>query len=106
MLHISKIDHYLIIFTEDEGEDFVVINFGEYFKSMKEKLCSKLNEEHNFRKVVESLYVFLTTTDEVEKYANVMQSHSSDNCKHAYNIEILNPFDPEMQLFNLWSKTN
>ena len=27
-----------------------------------------------------------------------MQSNSSDNCGHYYNIEILNLFDPELQL--------
>ena len=30
----------------------------------------------------------------------MMKSHSSDNCIHRYNIEILNPFDPELQLIN------
>ena len=29
-----------------------------------------------------------------------MQSDSSDNCVHHYNIEILNPFDPELKLIN------
>ena len=43
------------------------------------------------------LYVFLTTPDEVEKY---IQSTSSDNCRHCYNVEILNIFDPELQLIN------
>ena len=43
------------------------------------------------------LYVFLTTPDEVEKY---IQSTSSDNCRHRYNVEILNIFDPELQLIN------
>ena len=31
-------------------------------------MYSKLNEEQNFRKVAESLYIFLTTPDEVEKF--------------------------------------
>ena len=35
--------------------------------------------------------------DAVEKY---MQSNSSDNCTHPYNVEILNIFDPELQLIN------
>ena len=52
-----------------------------------------------FWKVSESLYIFLTTPDEVEKYVEVMQSNS-DNCVHRYNIEILNLFDPELQLIN------
>ena len=29
-----------------------------------------------------------------------MQSNSSDNCAHCYNIEILNLFDPELQPIN------
>ena len=29
-----------------------------------------------------------------------MQSNSSDNCIHQYNVEILNLFDPELQLTN------
>ena len=44
--------------------------------------------------------MFLTTPDEVEKYVEIMQSNSSDNCMHCSNIEILNIFDPELQLIN------
>ena len=29
-----------------------------------------------------------------------MQPNSSDNCIHRYNVEILNIFDPELQLIN------
>ena len=29
-----------------------------------------------------------------------MQSNSSDNCLHHFSIEILNLFDPELQLMN------
>ena len=29
-----------------------------------------------------------------------MQSNSSDNCVHCYNVEILKLFDPELQLIN------
>ena len=89
MLHVLKIDDYLKILTNEEVKDFVVINFSEYFKSR--------GEEQNLRKVVKSLYIFLTIPDEVEKYK---QSNSSDNCMHRYNIEILNLFDPELQLIN------
>ena len=46
------------------------------------------------------LYIFLTTPDEVEKYAKTMQSKSSDNRVYNYNIEILNLFHPELQLIN------
>ena len=37
MLHISKIDDYLAILTDEKVKDFVVVNFSEYFKSAKEK---------------------------------------------------------------------
>ena len=73
-----------------EVKDFVAINFSEYFKSIKEK--------QNLRKVAKSLYIFLTTHGEVEKY---VQSDSSDNCIHHYNVEILHLFDPELQLINI-----
>ena len=46
------------------------------------------------------LHIFLTTPDEVEKYAKTMQSKSSDNRVYHYNIEILNLFHPELQLIN------
>ena len=52
MLYISKIDNYLKILTEDEVNDFVGINFSEYFKSTRKKIYSKLSEEQNLRKVV------------------------------------------------------
>ena len=100
MLYIPKINIYLKILPDDEVKDFAVINFSEYLKSTREKLYSKLSEEQNFRKVTESVYVFLTTPDEVEKYANIMQSNSSDKYVHRYNIDILNLFDPELQLIN------
>ena len=47
--------------------------------------------------VAKLLYIILTTPDDVEKYE---QSNSSDNCIHHYNVEILNYFDPELQLIN------
>ena len=79
MLYIPKIDDYLKILTDEEVESFVAINFKEYFKSIR--------EEQNLRKVAKSFYVFLATTDEVEKY---VQSNSSDNYMHCYSVEILN----------------
>ena len=63
-------------------------------------MCSKLYKEPNIREAVESLCIFLTTPDEVEKYAKMMHTNSSNNCVHCYNIEILNHFDPELQLIN------
>ena len=77
MLYIPEIDNYLKLLTDEEVEDFVAINFSEYFKSKRKKIYSKLSEEQNLRKVVISLYIFLTTLDEVEKY---VQSNSFDNC--------------------------
>ena len=67
MLYIPKIDDHLKILTDDNVKNFLVINLGEYFKSMKEKLYSELYEKQNIRKVTESLYIFLTTPNEVEK---------------------------------------
>ena len=87
MLYIPKIDGYLKILTDEEVKNFVAINFSEYFKSLR--------EEQNLRKVAKSLYIFLTTPDEVEKY---VQSNSFDNCVHHYNVDILNVFDPELQM--------
>ena len=44
------------------------------------------------------LYIFLTKPDEIEKY---VQSNSFDSCVYHYNVdEILNLFDPELQLTN------
>ena len=95
MFCIPTIDDYLKILTDDEMKDFVVINSGEYFKSTREKLYSKLSRKQNLRKVVESLYIFATTPNEVEKYFEMMQSNSSDNCVHHYNVEVLNLFDTD-----------
>ena len=35
-----------------------------------------------------------------KKNVKIMQSNSSDNCIHRYNIEILNLLDPELQLID------
>ena len=97
MFYILKSDDYLKILTDEEVKDFVIKNFGKYFKSSKEILYSKLSKEQNLRKVVKWLYISLTTSVEVEKY---VQSNSSDNCVHHCNVEILNIFDWELQLIN------
>ena len=89
MLYILKIGDYLKILTDDEVKDLVAMNFSEYFKSTK-ILYFKQREKQNPKKVSEWLYIFLTAPDEVEKY-------SSDN---HHIIEILNLFDPELQLIN------
>ena len=62
-------------------KDFAVINFGEFFKSTNETLYSKLGEK-------------------MPGENTMMQSISSDNCVHVYNIKILNLFDPELHLIN------
>ena len=82
MLYIPKIDGYWKTFIDNEVKDFSLVNLGEYFKSTRAKLYSKLLAEQNIRKVVQSLYIFLTTPDEVEKYVEMMQSNSSNNCVH------------------------
>ena len=47
---------------------------------MRKKFYSKQNEEQNLRKVAKSLYIFPTISDEVEDYAKMMQSNSSEKC--------------------------
>ena len=79
--------------TDEEVKDFLVKNFGQYFKSTKEKLYSKLCEEQNIRKFAELIYIFLATPDNAEKYVEIMQSNSSDNWVYHYNIEILSLSD-------------
>ena len=91
-MYIPKIDDYLKILTYEEVNNFAAINFSEYFEFMR--------EEQNFRKIDKSLYLFLTIPDEVEKYVEIIQSNSSHNCVHRYNVEILNIFDPELQLIH------
>ena len=59
-----------------------------------------MREEQNFTKIDKSLYLFLTIPDEVEKFVEIIQSNSSHNCVHRYNVEILNIFDPELQLIH------
>ena len=76
----------------EEVKDLVAKNLSEYFKS--------IGEELSFRKVAKSLYIFITTPDEVEKYIEIMQSSSSHNCIHRDNIEIFDTFDPELKLIN------
>ena len=51
-------------------KDFVAINISEYFKSNSEKLYPKPSQEKK-KKVDESLYICLTTPDEVEKYVEL-----------------------------------
>ena len=85
---------------DNEVKDFVVMNFSEYFKSTRQKLYSKLNKEQNLRKVTKSLFIFLAAPDEVEKYAKMIQSNSSDTSVNRHNIKNFNLFDLELQLIN------
>ena len=82
MLYILKIDHYLEILADEGVKDFVFISFSE-----------SIREKQNLRKFAKSLYFFLITPDEV-------QSNSSDNYIHHYNVKSLNHLDPELQLIN------
>ena len=47
MLYIPKISDFLKILTDQEVKDFLAITFGEFSKSTREKLYSKLSEEKN-----------------------------------------------------------
>ena len=103
MLYIPKIDDYLTVLTDDKVKDFAATNFSEYFRSSSEKLYWKLSKKQNLRKVAESLHIFLTIPDEIEKYVKIMQLNYFDKHVHRYictNIEVANLFDPELQLIN------
>ena len=52
----------------------------------------------NLQTFCKSIYIFLKTPDEKEKYVEIMQLNSSDKCVHRYKIEILNLFDQLLQL--------
>ena len=75
--------------SDEEVKVFIAINASKYFGSIR--------EEEKIRKVAKSLFIFLTTPDEIEKY---VQSKSCYDCIHHYNDEILNLCDPELQLVN------
>ena len=47
MFYVPKIDGYWKIVTDEEVKNFIVINFNEYFRSIR--------EERNLRKVARSL---------------------------------------------------
>ena len=49
MLHISKIDDYLKILTNEEVKDLEAINSSEHFTSTRKNLYFKLNEDQNLR---------------------------------------------------------
>ena len=64
MLYIPKIDDYLRILTDEEVKDFVAIIFSQYFKSIR--------KPKNLRSAANSLYIFLTTPDEVKNYMQIL----------------------------------
>ena len=57
-------------------------------------MYSKLCEEHNITKVAESLYIFLTTPDEVKKCGKMMQSNSFDS-DSSMQLEDISTFCPQ-----------
>ena len=61
-------------------------------------MYTKVCEKQNIRKVSKLLFTFVAAPDVVEKYAKIIQSNSFDNCVYRYNIDILNLFDPKLQL--------
>ena len=79
MLYVPQINDYLEILTDKDVKGFLAINVSWYFKY--------ITEGQNLRKATKLIYIFLTTSDELEKY---VQSNYSDNCAHHYNVEISN----------------
>ena len=55
MLYIPKFSDSLKISTDEKVKTFALMNFCEYFKSIREKLNSNKSEGKNPRKVAESL---------------------------------------------------
>ena len=45
-------------------------------------------------------YLKILADDEIERYVEMMQSRSSNNCVCNYNIETFNLFDLQLQLIN------
>ena len=45
ILYMVKIIEYLKNLIDEEVKDFVVINFGDCFKSTRKTLCSKLGKK-------------------------------------------------------------
>ena len=78
MFYIPKIYDYFKILTDEKVKDFVAIMFGEYFNS--------IIKEESLREVAKLLYIFLTKEEEY------VESNSSGNCIHRYNVETLNLF--------------
>ena len=89
-MYIPKIDDCLKLLTDEEFNDFVAINFSDFFESRSEEL--------NLRKGVKSLYIFLTTSDEIE---NHFQSQIIQIILYiVIMLRFWTFFDPELQLIN------
>ena len=58
MLYIPKINDYLKTLTDEVVNDFVAINFSEYFKSTRETLYSKLKENKILEKLLNCFVSF------------------------------------------------
>ena len=65
-----------------------------------------MREEENIRKVAKSLHIFLATPNEIEKYVEIMQSNSAENCLHCYKLRfwlfLIQNYD--WLLINQWLK--
>ena len=81
MLYVPEIDDYSKIFTDEEVKGFVVINFSENLKSVR--------EEQYLTKAAKLLYIFLIISDELEKHVQSIYFFF-DNCIHRFNVGILN----------------
>ena len=102
MLYIPKIADYLKILTDEVVKDFLLIILDEYFKSAKEKIHPKQNEEKNLGKVAGWLYSFLATPCKAEKYVKLIEkvpeaktmirSSSSAYSMRTYNVKIFKSF--------------
>ena len=106
IFYVTKIGDYLKILTDDDVKDFVDKNLGKYFKFKKEKLCSKLNEEQNLQKVVESLIYF---SPHLTKYNHIVEMIQSSSCDNVY-ITLISTFwifliqNCNWLTLNQWSK--
>ena len=75
MWYIPKIADYLKILTDEEVKDFVLINFGKFFKCTREKLHFEPSEKKNknFTEVADLFYISLTMSEEVERNIELIE---------------------------------
>ena len=62
MLYMPNITDYLKILTDEEVNNFGVINFSECFKSMRETLHFKLFEEKKTLEKLLNCFIFFSNT--------------------------------------------